>query len=122
VWLVVFTWTMSGLDHGDAVWSTVTTGLAVAVASLIRVINRPRLAGLTWINATLGAWLIVSPFLLSYGDGPRADALTGSNVVAGGLVVIAAAGSEIARLAGHGRSGGKEGQWKPGRSDHQADG
>jgi hypothetical protein len=53
---------------------------ALAVARLARPLMNP---SLSWINALLGLWLILAPFVLGYGAAVEAEALAAAGAVGG---------------------------------------
>ncbi len=48
-----------------AMWDAVIIGIIVAILSAIRFFNPMSSSALSWINALLGLWMIVSPFILA---------------------------------------------------------
>jgi hypothetical protein len=50
----------------NALWNDVIVGLIVVAIATYRVAYPLRNAELSWVNALLGLWLIVAPFILNY--------------------------------------------------------
>ncbi len=63
VWLIFAPFVLRFSNHREITWCTGIVGSMVALIAVIRVLGAHRIGGLSWINATLGAWLIVSPFM-----------------------------------------------------------
>jgi hypothetical protein len=83
VWLIFAPFILRFTDHRGIAWSTGIVGLVVALLAVIRVFGPHRIVGLSWVNATLGAWLIVSPLIL--GDAGVAPVVW-SSVVLGTII------------------------------------
>ena len=47
-----------------AMWNAIIVGVIVLILAGIRLGNPASAPGLSWVNALLGIWLIISPFLL----------------------------------------------------------
>jgi hypothetical protein len=67
-WLVVspFVLGYGGTEAGMAMWNSVIIGLALVVFS-IAVLIKPHIWE-EWVSLILGAWLIISPFVLGFSD------------------------------------------------------
>lgn len=74
---------------GDAVATTndVVVGIVVAIFAAIRFLGAYGAAWLSWVNAVLGVWLIVAPFILGYSG---IAAATTNDIILG--IIIAALG------------------------------
>ena len=97
IWLIIAPWVLGYAVLQGAVWNDVIIGIAVFVLACVRVFAAARFASISWINFVLGAWLIIAPFVISYGVG-------GGDVGAGaagnaGAVSAGAAGSANAGVA-----------------------
>ncbi len=58
-------------------------GIVIGVLALVRLFAPLRSAWISWINAILGVWLVVAPFVLSYANNtPRVN-----DIVLGILVI-----------------------------------
>ncbi|MFC5381666.1 SPW repeat protein [Aquipuribacter nitratireducens] len=92
IWLVIAPWVIGYGDQTNAVWNHTVIGIAVAVLALVRVAAPHTAAALSWVNVVLGAWLIVSPFVLVYEDGGPTvgiywnDILVGAAIMAMGII------------------------------------
>lgn len=75
-----------------AIWNNVVTGIVVGILAIIRL-SVPNQAGWSWINALLGLWLIISPFVLMFAHG---NALW-NNVILGIIVAAFALSNTTSR-------------------------
>lgn len=81
-WLVVSPYLL-GYSTSQAVWNQTILGIVVAIFAIWQMANPiARWAG--WINVVVGAWLIVSPFILGYEGG----AAYWNQIVAAIVVVV----------------------------------
>jgi hypothetical protein len=101
LWLIVSSFLFGGLSaNAAAAWNSVTIGIAIAVFAAIRLLKGANAQGLSWLNAVLGAWMIIAPSVFGY---PGVHAWTWSNVITGVVVIVmalvsaAAADPEAAR-------------------------
>ena len=89
VWLVLAPHALgyAGAGSGfDGFWNDVVVGIAVALIALARVIGRTPM--LSAANVVLGIWLIVMPFVLSYGGGTLGSRATWNDVILGIIVIV----------------------------------
>ncbi len=63
VWLIIAPFIIT-VPSMVAMWNSIIVGVIVLVLSWIRAANPTSSPGLSWINAILGLWLIVAPFVL----------------------------------------------------------
>jgi hypothetical protein len=70
VWLAASPWLLGYQEQTVATWSALVAGLALCAAALGAVFV-PR-AWEEWIEAILGAWMIVSPWVLGFSGHPEA--------------------------------------------------
>lgn len=83
VWLVASPWALGFMDQTMPMANAVIVGLALLAAAL-GAIFVPR-AWEEWTEAVLGLWMVVSPWVLGFGDMARTAA------VVTGLVILALA-------------------------------
>ena len=85
LWLIVSPWALGLIGNRAPTWNAWAIGLVIAAAALAALISFK--VWEEWVEAALGAWLIVSPFLLGF------SALTHAlwNQVVVGVVVAALA-------------------------------
>jgi VIT1/CCC1 family predicted Fe2+/Mn2+ transporter len=61
IWVIVSPFVLA-FHSSKAIWSNVVTGAVVGILAIIRWrIHQP---GWSWLNLILGAWLVISPFVL----------------------------------------------------------
>ncbi len=65
LWLIIspFLLAYSGLST-LAMWDAIIVGVIVLILAAIREANPMNASFLSWINALLGLWLLISPFIL----------------------------------------------------------
>lgn len=83
-------WTYGAAGGLDARYNDVVTGLLVAAIGLIRLARGRLPAAVTVTAVTIGAWLVIAPFVLGYGFGEHATRAAISDVVIGILVAVLA--------------------------------
>lgn len=64
LWLVISPWALSYMTEARPTWNAVIVGVIIAVAAIAALVAFHKWE--EWINVVLGAWLIVSPFLLGF--------------------------------------------------------
>ncbi len=64
VWLIIAPFILT-FPSAVAMWNSIIVGVIVLILSWIRAANPASSPGLSWINAILGLWLIVAPFVLN---------------------------------------------------------
>lgn len=64
LWLIISPFVMgfSALSTA-AMWDAIIVGIIVAVLAAIRFFNTDSSSALSWINALLGIWMIISPWI-----------------------------------------------------------
>lgn len=80
-WVVGFNDSSSGLAVSNLI-----VGLTLAVLCLGFAASNVHLHGLTWVAPLMGAWLIVSPWVIHGTDDTAGQIL--SNVITGGCIVL----------------------------------
>ncbi len=65
VWLIIAPFVIT-YPNTVAMWNSIIVGAVVLILAWIRLANPVRAPGLSWINAILGLWLIVAPFVLGF--------------------------------------------------------
>jgi hypothetical protein len=98
LWLILSPWALHFAAVRAPLWNASAVGLIIAVAALAALISFQRWE--EWIEAALGLWLIVSPYLLGFTAQMNA---TVNQVIVGlivaALAVWAAAAAETDRRA-----------------------
>lgn len=64
VWLVLSPWALGHLDVSFATYNAWAMGAVIAIAALAALIEFHEWE--EWVSAGLGAWLVVSPWVLGY--------------------------------------------------------
>jgi hypothetical protein len=67
IWLIISPGVLGFAGLAAPTWNAVILGIAVLVLAAIRLGTRGTQA-LSWINCILGAWLVISPFVLQFAD------------------------------------------------------
>lgn len=70
LWLVIAPFLLSYATSASR-GNDITIGVIIALLATFRLLGAYRAAWLSWLNALLGIWLIVAPFILGY-DSSRA--------------------------------------------------
>lgn len=84
LWLLAAPFVLGYSDVGAALSNDLIVGIVVMTLAAIRAARPAQGPGMSWTNALLGAWLVIAPFLLGYGDLGAAVA----NDIIVGLVVL----------------------------------
>lgn len=71
--------------------NAIIVGLIVAVLAAIRFLGAYSAAWMSWLNAVLGVWLIVAPFILGYGNPARTN-----DIIVGIVIAVLGAWSALA--------------------------
>ncbi len=86
VWLAASPWILGFADMPFAMWNAVILGVAIVVYALVEM-GVPR-AWEEWISMAMGAWLVMSPFVLNF----SANSMASWNaIVVGVLIAVFAA-------------------------------
>ncbi len=68
LWLIASPWLLGFYTKNlVALWDAIIVGVIVLVLSWIRENNPGSYPWMSWVNAILGIWLIISPFILGVG-------------------------------------------------------
>lgn len=89
LWLIISPWALGYLTDAPAAWNAYIVGIIVVVAAAATLVAFHRWE--EWINVALGAWLIVSPFLM--GQEAHANVMWNqiiTGVLIGGMALWAA--------------------------------
>ncbi|WP_181320020.1 SPW repeat domain-containing protein [Saccharothrix carnea] len=98
VWLLLAPVILDYAPHPEglgAYWNDLVVGGMVALLALVRVLAPEHLPWLSLVNAALGAWLVVSPFVLDYAVRAYAMRATGNDVAVGVLILVVAVASAV---------------------------
>lgn len=87
IWLIASPFLLGYLGMSAlAMWDAIIVGVIVLILAWIRFANPASATWLSWVNAVLGLWLIVAPFVL--GTSNIAGAMWNDIVVGIGFVVF----------------------------------
>lgn len=94
-WLIVSPYVLSfalpeGVSQNLVVWNFIVSGLAAVLLGIVALASYRFWE--EWANMAVGLWLVVSPWALQFAASPTAK----WNAVISGLVIIVAAGWNIA--------------------------
>ena len=64
IWLAISPWALSYAGHATAAGNAHLVGLVIGLAALAALVAFQEWE--EWLNTALGAWLIVSPFILGF--------------------------------------------------------
>lgn len=85
IWLIISPWVYGSIYRGGSAWNSIIVGIIVGVFALIRFFSPRSAVALSWINAILGLWMIISPWIYGYaGDAAR----LWNSIIVGIIVVI----------------------------------
>ena len=91
VWLIVSPFVLTLAAFPDARWNNVAAGVAIAVLAAVRM-GASNHFGLSWVNTALGAWVLVSPWILGFATSAT---LRWNNVITGAVVALVALSSAL---------------------------
>ncbi|MEI7032252.1 SPW repeat domain-containing protein [Streptomyces pratensis] len=97
LWLFVGAWVLGypfNEPAGDAHLTEIIIGIVVFCVAVARLV-KPRGRASDLVVLAGGAWLIVAPFAVSYGDTAAADAARVNDIAVGGVLVVLSAVSLI---------------------------
>jgi hypothetical protein len=72
----------------EAQWNDVVMGAAIAAVSLARIAKPVETRSLGWVNIVLGMWLLVAPFVWTYGSMTGSAPAVGNDIAVGLFVVL----------------------------------
>ncbi len=87
IWEVIAPFVLSYTKVSSAMWDAIIIGIVLVILGVWAALaNSPgTVKGLSWVNAILGLWLIIAPFILSYSS--TASAMW-NDIIVGVIVVI----------------------------------
>lgn len=96
LWLIISPWALNFMLVETPTWNAWAVGVVIAVAAAAALIAFNKWE--EWVEAALGAWLIVSPFLLGFGTETYA---TWNQIVVGVIVGALAVWSAMEPRTAH---------------------
>jgi hypothetical protein len=86
IWNIITARDYAAIYTSGSAWNSIIVGIVIAVFAAIRFFSPRSAVGLSWINALLGIWMIISPWVYGYAstNTPR----TWNSVIFGIIVLI----------------------------------
>ncbi len=66
IWIIISAWVYGAIYTSGSAWNSIIVGIVIAVLAAIRFFAPRSAVGLSWINALLGIWMIISPWVYGY--------------------------------------------------------
>lgn len=66
IWLIISPSVYGEPTVPGAAWNSIIVGIIIAIFAAIRFFAPRSAVGLSWINALLGIWMIISPWIYGY--------------------------------------------------------
>lgn len=95
LWLALSPWVLSYAQEATPAWNAHIVGVIIAVAAFAALAAFQKWE--EWFNAALGAWLIVSPFILGFS---AISAALWNQLVVGLVVLVLSAWAAMAETDG----------------------
>jgi hypothetical protein len=92
VWLIISPWVLGFNDFTAMTWNLVISGAVVLLFSGVRLWGTNAISSLSWINAAIGVWVFISPWV--FGDSAVASILWDC-VITGAVVFLLGAWSAM---------------------------
>ena len=94
LWLIIAPFVLGFTAHTHSEWNTIIVGILVATIAAIRIWGGRGASWLSWINAGLALWLIVSPWIYGNSD---ISAILWNDIIVGVVVLVLSAWSALAQ-------------------------
>jgi len=94
IWLFISAFVVPA--NGAMTTNNVICGIVVVVLAAIRAFGAFDAGWLSWLNALVGLWVIISPWAVAGGQGGPTQGTIACNVITGAAVVILGCWSAIA--------------------------
>jgi hypothetical protein len=96
VWLFISAFAV--FASGPMMTNNVICGIVVAVLAAIRALGAYDQAWVSWLNALIGVWVVVSPWAVAGQPGPGGPThgMIINNCITGGLIIALSAWSAVA--------------------------
>ncbi len=102
VWVVIAPFVLGYASTSAALWNDIIVGVAVVILAAASAMSKAEggVRTMDWINAVLGLWLILAPFILGYS---AVTAALWSDIVAGVVILVLSvwAERELPKMMGH---------------------
>jgi hypothetical protein len=93
LWLIVASFILGYSEFNTAQWNEIIVGAVVLILAAIRFWQPDEWSWLSWVNAALGVWFVVAPFILGYNE---VTAALWNDIIVGIAIIVLAAWSAIA--------------------------
>lgn len=96
IWLIISAYVVYA--HESMMTNNVICGIAIAVLAAIRAFGAYEQSWLSWVNAAIGAWVIVSPWAVAGAPGPAGPThgMIINNCITGAVAVVLGIWSALA--------------------------
>lgn len=86
LWFLISPWVYGYTAmHAGSVWNNIIVGIIIAILAAIRFFSPYSATWLSWLNALLGVWVVISPWIYGYSaNGGR----TWNSVILGIIVIV----------------------------------
>lgn len=97
LWLVLSPWVLA-FQVPAATTNNIIFGLLITLLAAIRFFGAFNAAWVSWVNAVLGLWVLLSPWFLGF---TAFEVPTTNNIILGIIVIVLASWSALATEAGN---------------------
>mgnify|MGYP001107024599 CR=1 FL=1 len=89
IWVIISPFALGHTDMTKVLWNEVAVGGALLIlgASAGLSMSKGIVTSINWLNAALGIWLIISPFVLAYSS---ASTTTFNDIYSGAVALVLA--------------------------------
>jgi hypothetical protein len=88
IWVIISPFVLAFTQYPVAMWNNIAVGCAVTLCALVRTSSTRNQNGWSWLNVLLGAWLLISSFVLGFAT---LTVAMWNNIIIGVLTIIIAA-------------------------------
>ena len=94
IWAIIAPFALHYVGTTTALWNDMIVGVVVLLLAVLAAVvqDNDNVRNLDWVNAVLGVWLILSPFILGYSV---LMAAMWSDIITGVVIVALAVWTEI---------------------------
>lgn len=92
LWLIISPFVLGYSMLRNTMWNDIIVGIIIAVIAAAKVSRARNVQWLSWVNAVLGVWLILSPFIFGASGNTR---VLYNEIIVGIVVVVLAAWSAL---------------------------
>lgn len=95
IWMVISPYVLGFSNLTTATWNNVAAGIAIGIVTAA-CMGAYEKSGWSWVNALLGVWVIISPFVLGFATNTE---LMWNNIIVGAVVALVALTNALAHPA-----------------------